>query len=37
VWSASPAVSRPGAKASLRLAGVYNLAAALGFARLSRS
>jgi hypothetical protein len=37
VWSASPAVSRPGAKAGLWFAGVYNLAAALGFARLSRS
>jgi hypothetical protein len=37
VWSASPAVSRPGAKAGLWIAGVYNLAAALGFARLSRS
>jgi hypothetical protein len=37
VWTASPAITRPGAKASLRLAGVYNLAAALGFARLSRS
>jgi hypothetical protein len=37
VWSASPAVSRPGAKAGLWLAGVYNLGAALGFARLGRS
>ena len=37
VWSASPAVSRPGAKAGLRLAGAYNLAVALGFARLGRS
>jgi hypothetical protein len=37
VWSASPAVSRPGAKAGLWLAGLYNLAVALGFARLSRS
>jgi hypothetical protein len=37
VWSASPAISRPGAKAGLWIAGVYNLAAALGFARLSRS
>jgi hypothetical protein len=36
VWSASPAVSRPGAKAGLWLAGVYNLGAALGFARLGR-
>ncbi|HEX6461516.1 MAG TPA: hypothetical protein VF032_21570 [Thermoleophilaceae bacterium] len=37
VWSASPAVSRPGAKAGLWLAGVYNLGVALGFARLARS
>jgi hypothetical protein len=37
VWSPSPAVSRPGAKAGLWLAGVYNLGAALGFARLGRS
>jgi hypothetical protein len=37
VWSASPAVSRPGAKAGLWLAGIYNLGAALGFARLGRS
>jgi len=37
VWSASPAVSRPGAKAGLWLAGLYNLAVALGFARLARS
>src|SRR3954451_7103236 len=37
VWSASPTIGRPGAKASLWLAGVFNLAAALGFARLSRS
>jgi hypothetical protein len=37
VWSASPAVSRPGAKAGLWFAGLYNLAVALGFARLSRS
>ena len=37
VWSASPAVSRPGAKAGLWVAGVYNLAVALGFARLGRS
>jgi hypothetical protein len=36
VWSASPAVSRPGAKAGLWLAGAFNLGAALGFARLSR-
>ncbi|HKR97929.1 MAG TPA: hypothetical protein VJU79_00315 [Candidatus Dormibacteraeota bacterium] len=37
VWSASPAVSRPGAKAGLWLAGAYNLAVTLGFARLARS
>jgi hypothetical protein len=37
VWSASPAVSRPGAKAGLWFAGVYNLGIALGFARLARS
>jgi hypothetical protein len=36
VWSVSPAVSRPGAKAGLWLAGAFNLAVALGFARLSR-
>ncbi len=37
VWSASPAVSRPGAKAGLWLAGIFNLGVALGFGRLSRS
>jgi hypothetical protein len=36
VWSASPAVRRPGARAGLRLAGVGNAAMALGFARLAR-
>ena len=35
VWSASPAFSRPGAKAGLWLAGAFNLAVALGFARAS--
>jgi hypothetical protein len=35
VWSASPALSRPGAKAGLRLAGVANLLMSLGFARLA--
>jgi hypothetical protein len=35
VWSASPAVSRPGAKLGLRLAGAFNLAVAVGFARLA--
>jgi hypothetical protein len=37
LWSRSAAVSRPGAKAGLRLAGAYNLALALGAARLARS
>jgi len=36
VWAQSDAVSRPGAKAGLRLAGVANLAMAIGFAWLSR-
>src|SRR5680860_445271 len=36
LWSESPAVSRPGAKLGLRLAGVGNLAMAAGFAWLSR-
>jgi hypothetical protein len=36
LWAGSPAVSRPGAKAGLRLAGVANLAMAAGFAWLSR-
>lgn len=31
LWSESPAVSRPGAKLGLRLAGVANLAMAAGF------
>lgn len=35
VWSQSPALSRPGARAALRAAGVFNLAIALGFAGLS--
>jgi hypothetical protein len=37
VWSASPAVSRPGAKLGLRLAGAFNLAVALAFAKLASS
>jgi hypothetical protein len=37
VWARSPAVSRPGAKLGLRLAGAFNLAAAVGFAALARS
>jgi len=36
LWSRSPAVSRPGARAGLWLAGAGNLAMALGFVRLSR-
>jgi hypothetical protein len=36
LWSRSEAVSRPGAKAGLRLAGVFNLAIAAGFASLAR-
>jgi hypothetical protein len=36
LWAGSPAVSRRGAKASLRLAGVANLAMAAGFAWLSK-
>ena len=36
LWSASPAVSRPGAKAGLWFAGAYNLGVTLGFAWLAR-
>jgi len=36
LWASSPAVSRPGAKAGLRLAGAANLAMAAGFAWMSR-
>jgi hypothetical protein len=36
LWSESPAISRPGAKFGLRLAGVANVAMAAGFAWLSR-
>ncbi len=36
VWSRSPALTRPGARAGLRLAGLANLAMALGFAWLAR-
>lgn len=36
LWAASPAVSRPGAKAGLRLAGIANLAMAAGFGWMSR-
>jgi hypothetical protein len=35
LWSLSPAVSRPGAKAALRIAGIGNLAMALGFGWLA--
>jgi hypothetical protein len=37
VWSASPAFTRPGARAGLWFAGLANAAMALGFARLARS
>jgi hypothetical protein len=36
IWSRSPALTRPGAKLGLRLAGAYNLALTLGAARLAR-
>jgi hypothetical protein len=36
VWSRSPAVSRPGAKVGLSMAGAFNLAVAAGFAALAR-
>ena len=36
LWAASPAVSRPGAKLGLRLAGIANLAMAAGFAWMAR-
>ncbi len=36
LWASSPAISRPGAKLGLRLAGVANLAMAAGFAWMSR-
>jgi hypothetical protein len=36
LWATSPAVSRPGAKLGLRLAGAGNLAMAAGFAWMSR-
>ncbi|MEK6278518.1 MAG: hypothetical protein AABM29_10960 [Actinomycetota bacterium] len=36
LWAESPAVSRPGAKLGLRMAGIANLAMALGFGWLSR-
>jgi hypothetical protein len=37
VWSRSPAISRPGARAGLWLAGAANLAMTLGYVRLARS
>ena len=36
LWAESPAISRPGAKLGLRLAGAANVAMAAGFAWLSR-
>ena len=36
VWSASPALRRPGAKARLRFAGAFNLALAAGCAAVAR-
>ena len=36
LWASSPAVSRPGAKAGLRAAGLANLAMSVAFAALAR-
>ncbi len=36
LWANSPAVSRPGAKVMLRLAGLGNLAFVVGFSRLAK-
>ena len=36
VWASSPAVSRPGAKAGLRAAGLANLAMSAAFASMAR-
>ncbi len=36
IWAESPAINRPGARTTLRLAGVANVAMAVGFAWLSR-
>jgi hypothetical protein len=36
VWSRSPALTRPGARAGLRLAGAANLAMTIAFARVAR-
>jgi hypothetical protein len=35
LWSASPALSRPGAKVGLRFAGAFNLGLAAGCAALA--
>ena len=35
IWARSPGFSRPGARAGLRFAGMYNLAVALGFRALA--
>ena len=37
LWSSSPAVSRPAARAALRAAGLGNLAMSAAFARLARA
>jgi hypothetical protein len=37
VWAGSPALTRPGAKAGLRLAGLANLGMTLGYLRLAKS
>jgi hypothetical protein len=37
IWSASPAFTRPGARAGLWFAAVSNLAMALGYGRLARA
>jgi len=36
LWAESPALSRPGARTGLRLAGIANLAMAVGFAWMAR-
>ncbi|MHB8656402.1 MAG: hypothetical protein ACYC91_00375 [Solirubrobacteraceae bacterium] len=36
IWAGSPALSRPGARLSLRAAGTFNLLLAAGFAHLAR-
>jgi hypothetical protein len=36
LWSASPAFNRPGAKAGLWMAGVFNAAVSVGFAEMAR-